>query len=54
MHMRHFMEFYGIRQRSVCGMIIGGITHPHFIPDIVISLQHRKVMLYGHNETMTV
>lgn len=29
-------------------------TYPHFVPDIVIALEHGEVMLYGHDETVAI
>lgn len=28
------------------------ITYPDFVPDIVVSFQHRQMMLNGNNQTM--
>ena len=30
------------------------LTYPHFVPDIVVTLEHGKVVLYWHNEAMSV
>lgn len=29
-------------------------TYPHFVPDVVITLEHGEVMLYGYDETVTI
>ena len=52
MRMRHFMKFCG--NVSEIGERPPSETHPNFVPDIIVSLEHRQVVLYRDNETMSV